>query len=582
MHRVYCGKVSQTNLNEKIKINGWVKKNRKLGGLIFLDIGDRFGIVQVVLNNENKHYESVLSISKESVVEIIGTVKLRSSPNESLPTGAYEIHLEEITVLSKSENTPFVVEEDADASEDIRLKYRYLDLRRNVVRDKIIFRSNLMQSIRKFFVENEFIEVETPSLCRPTPEGAKDYLVPTRNYPGSFYALPQSPQTFKQLLMLSGFEKYFQIVKCFRDEQLRSDRQPEFTQLDIECSFVNEIDIQNLIEKLFKKIFKEFMDLDLTLPFVRMDYDEAMNSYGNDKPDLRFENKILDVTKEFANTNFKIFQEMAKNNKTIKCLCFENHLLNKKQHQALEKFAKDNKAKGLAWATIENNKVLEGSIINVVEHEILLKIANDNKTSTCTLLFVADTNEIALKSLGSVRTEAAKLFEIIDENKFAFAWIVNWPLYEYDEDANKFSAAHHPFTSPAIENFDNFDKDQLNARARSYDIVLNGYEVGGGSIRIIDPNIQMRMFKSLSLSDEEIMDKFGFLINAFKYGVPPHGGIALGLDRLLMIMLKTPNIKDVICFPKNSAGFDVMIDAPSKLTNEELEEINLIIKPNKK
>ncbi|MGL4948381.1 MAG: aspartate--tRNA ligase [Mycoplasma sp.] len=578
MHRIYCGHVSQEHVGKEIKINGWVKKNRKLGGLIFLDISDRFGVVQVVVDNENKFFDETLTVSKESVVEIIGTVHLRSSPNHNIPTGLFEIKLNDLKVLSKSENTPFVIREGEEVSEEIRLKYRYLDLRRDSVRDRIIFRSKVLKVVRDYFCGNDFLEVETPSLCRPTPEGAKDYLVPTRNHAGAFYALPQSPQTFKQLLMLSGFEKYFQVVKCFRDEQLRADRQPEFTQIDVECSFVNELDIQNTMEDMFKKVFKETLNVDLVTPFERMEYDFAMENYGNDKPDLRFGNSIQDGSNYFTNTGFKIFKSIVESNKKIKYLCFENKLINKKQVQALEKFAKDNSAKGLAWATIENGKVIEGSIINVVEHEILLAIAKDNNANTCTLLFVADENEIANKALGAVRVEFAKMFDLIEKNKFAFVWIINWPLYEYDKENDKYSAAHHPFTSPAIENYDDFDKNPASARARSYDIVLNGYEVGGGSIRITDPNIQLRMFKSLKLDDVEIEDKFGFLINAFKYGVPPHGGIALGLDRMIMLMLDTSNIKDVICFPKNSNGFDVMLNAPSKLTDAELAELNISIK----
>lgn len=577
MNNIYCGKISEINLNKQVNVNGWVKKNRKLGSLIFLDIGDRFGIVQVVVPTNHKQFEIVQKISRESVVKITGKAQLRVSPNLQIPTGKYEIILDTIEVLSKADITPFVIEEECMANEDTRLKYRYLDLRRAVVKDNIIFRSKVVQSIRNFLINQDFIEVDTPILCRPTPEGAKDYLVPTRNQIGAFYALPQSPQTFKQLLMVAGFDKYFQIAKCFRDEPLRSDRQPEFTQVDMEFSFVDEITIQTAIENLFKQLFKDIMNIDLVIPFKRMSYADAMEKYGCDKPDLRFDSIIQNASDFFKKTKFEAFKNVIEANKVIKYIFIGNHLITKKEVNTLEKFAKDNGAKRLAWITFKDGHMIDSSIASVVEPEIFDLIKKANNINDGSILMVADENDIASKALGAVRNEAAKLFNLANPNEYSFLWVIDWPLYEYDNESKQFSAAHHPFTSPTVECLDNFDTNQAKAMARSYDIVLNGYEIGGGSIRITDPDIQNRMFKSLGLSATEIKDKFGFLIEAFKYGVPPHAGIALGLDRILMLMCKTNNIKDVICFPKNSSGNDLMIESPSKLSDLELDELNLCL-----
>lgn len=578
MDKVYCGKVNKSHLNTIITVYGWVKKNRKLGSLIFLDLGDRYGLVQVVANQESPLFDTLLKISKESVLKITGKVVLRSAPNEQIKTGLYEIIANEIEIISRAENTPFVIDEECDALEDTRLKYRYLDLRRNVVRDRIIFRSKVIQSFRNTLIQSDFIEVETPMLCGPTPEGAKEYYVPTRNKPGYFYALPQSPQTFKQLLMVSGFDKYFQVARCLRDEPLRSDRQPEFTQLDMEWSFVDEVDIQTTIEHLMQKMFHEVLNQDLKIPFDRMDYDVAMNNYGCDKPDLRFSCKIQDGCKYFKNTSFKVFKRLLDEHKSIKFICLPDFSVDKKQVLQLEKFAKDNDAKGLAWLTIENGEIKSGSIANVIERESIVKIITDNNTKTCSLFFVADEEAIALQALGAVRNEIGRMFNLTKPEDFKFVWIINWPLYEYNKETKQFVAAHHPFTSPSIDCLSNFDKDKACARARSYDIVLNGYEVGGGSIRINDADVQNRLFKSIGMNEQQITKKFGFLLKAFKYGVPIHGGIALGLDRLIMLLTHTNNIKDVICFPKNSTGNDLMLESPSILEEDELLDLNLRFK----
>lgn len=576
--RTYCGDVNQEHLDKEINLYGWVKKNRKLGNLLFIDLYDYTGVVQLVVSENDKLFNSFKSLSKESVISVVGKVAERKNPNNELKTGKYEIIPLNLEIISRADNLPFVLDEGEQVSEDIRLKYRFLDLRRNEVKNKLLLRSKILNIIRSFLINNNFFEIETPILCKPTPEGAKDYLVPTRNKIGSFYALPQSPQTFKQLLMVSGFDRYFQIARCFRDEPLRSDRQPEFTQLDMEMSFINELDIQNIIEELMVEIFKKAMNIELKIPFLRMPYYQAMNEYGSDKPDLRYDMKLINANEYFKNTNFKIFKSMVDAKKTIKYICVQNQLLSKNEITKIEKYAKDNGAKGLAWVNVENNKVVDGSIAKVIEHEIILEIAKSEKVKNCSLLFVADELDVVNKSLGAVRVEVAKHLNLIKENDYQFLWVVDWPLYEYDEENKRYVAAHHPFTSPSIESLKDFDTNQAQAKARSYDIVLNGYEIGGGSIRIHDRETQMRMFKSLNLSEQEINNKFGFLLSAFSYGVPIHGGLAIGLDRLLMLLTNSNSIKDVIAFPKNSTGNDLMLESPSCLDECELNELNLKLK----
>lgn len=573
---IFCNDISNKHLNKKVSLNGWVKKNRKLGNLIFIDLYDRTGIVQIVVDEKNKFFSQCQGITKESVINVVGKVVKRSNPNKDLPTGDFEVLLEELTIFSKSKTPPFLIQEQTDGLEDIRLKYRYLDLRRSNVQKNIILRSNIINSFRNFFVDNDFIEVETPYLSKQTPEGARDYLVPTRNQ--TFYALPQSPQIYKQLLMVSGMMRYFQVARCFRDEDLRADRQPEFTQLDLEMSFVKQDDIISVMEEAFKFVFKKALNINIKTPFERMDYEYAMNNYGSDKPDLRFDYKIIDFGKYFKNTNFMIFKNILSKNGFIKGLLIDTKELGKNEIKLLEKVALDNGAKGLAWLTLKNKEVTNGSIAKVIEKEIINEITKDFKFNNGTIVFVADSLDTTLKSLGAIRKELPKVADVKLDKQFAFAWIVNWPLYEYSEEEKRFVSAHHPFTSPSIETLTNFDTDKKNAKAQAYDIVLNGYEVGGGSIRIYDKEIQERVFKSLGLSDKEINDKFGFLLSAFEYGVPPHGGIALGLDRLVMIMTDSESIRDVIAFPKNSKGIDSMMNTPSDVDKKSLDDLGITIK----
>ncbi len=568
---LYCNGISEKHLGKEVVLNGWVKKNRKLGSIIFMDIYDRTGIVQVVINEKNKFFQQALSITKESVVSIKGKVVLRSNPNKELSTGLYEIELDSIILHSKSLTPPFLIQENTDGLEDIRLKYRYLDLRRPNIQKNIIFRSKVIHALRTFLIDNDFIEIETPILSKQTPEGARDYIVPTRSK--KFYALPQSPQIYKQLLMVSGFLRYFQVAKCFRDEDLRADRQPEFTQLDIETSFFKQEDIMELIENLMVHVFKTVMNVNLTIPFQRIDYTYAMENYGCDKPDLRYGMKILDVSKYFISTKFKVFSNSLNESKTIRAIIVDEIELSKNQVSQLEKFAIDNNAKGLAWLYFDGNKNKSGSIANIVEEEIIKSIFNDNKIKTGTILFVADKKDVALSALGAIRVETAKMINIKYEKDFAFCWVVNWPLFEYSEEEKKYVSAHHPFTSPTLDTIDTFDKDPKNAKAQSYDIVLNGFEIGGGSIRIHDHQVQSRVFRYLGLSNDQIKEKFGFLLNAFNYGVPPHGGIALGLDRFIMILSNSSNIREIIAFPKNSSGYDLMMETPSNVDEESLKEL---------
>ena len=571
--KVMCGEVDGRYLDKKISINGWIKKNRKLGSLIFMDVYDLTGVVQVVVNQNNKYFENVYSTPKESVVKVEGTLRRRSNINKELKTGEFEIDLTFFEVYSIAQTPPFLIENNTDGLEELRLKYRYLDLRRPVNQSYIINRSKIINICRNFLIDNNFIEIETPYLSKQTPEGARDYLVPTRNQ--KFFALPQSPQIYKQLLMVSGFNRYFQIARCFRDEDLRADRQPEFTQLDIETSFLNSNEIQTIIEKMFQHLFSTFFNIDIQIPFQRMSYFEAMEYYGCDKPDLRFENKIMNLTNYFSKTNFMIFKNIVENKKMIGSLFLED-ILSKNQLKNLEKLAKDNKAKGLSYIVINEKKITSGNIVNNIEENIINNIINENNFHTGTLFFVADDKDVVLKSLGAIRREFINISQNIKiKNEFAFVWIVDWPLFEYSDDDKRYVAAHHPFTSPSVDAINDFDKNPSMAKGESYDIVLNGYEIGGGSIRIHNQEVQKRMFNFLGLSEKEIEEKFGFLIKAFSYGVPPHGGIALGIERLLMLMLKTNSIRDVIAFPKNSNGIDLLFDTPSNVSEESLKELKI-------
>ncbi len=576
MQRTYCGEITNQLIKQNVLIKGWVKKNRKLGKLLFLDIRDRSGIVQVVIDDKNINFELVKNLKRESVVEITGVVSLRKTSNDEIKNGDVEIVLSSITVDSIADTTPLIIEDDTDALEDTRMNYRFLDLRRPIMQQNLMFRSQVVNRMRQFFVDHGFIEVETPILGKPTPEGARDYLVPSRISAGKFYALPQSPQIYKQLLMVSGFDRYFQVAKCFRDEDLRSDRQPEFTQLDIEMSFTNELEIQTLIEKLCQDVFKKVMNIDLSIPFKRMDYDVAMNKYGSDKPDLRFGLELIDATNFFKNTEFNLFKNAISNKHVIKTIIIDK-ILTKKDVSELEKYARDMHAKGLAWLSYDGQNY-QGSIANHVNLTALIDFLKQHNKTIGTVLFIVDELKIANEALGLVRNILGDKLDLKKSNQFEFVWIVNWPLFEYDDKENKFLPAHHPFTQPQDDYHSNFDTNKSDALAKAYDIVLNGYELGGGSIRIIDPNMQTRMFKTIGLNEQEIRNKFGYLLDAFRYGVPPHGGIAIGIDRMISLMLGLTNIRDVIAFPKNAHAIDQMLKAPSNVNSQELLDLHLKIK----
>lgn len=576
MQRTYCGEITNQLIKQNVLIKGWVKKNRKLGKLLFLDIRDRSGIVQVVIDDKNINFELVKNLKRESVVEITGVVSLRKTSNDEIKNGDVEIVLSSITVDSIADTTPLIIEDDTDALEDTRMNYRFLDLRRPIMQQNLMFRSQVVNMMRQFFVDHGFIEVETPILGKPTPEGARDYLVPSRISAGKFYALPQSPQIYKQLLMVSGFDRYFQVAKCFRDEDLRSDRQPEFTQLDIEMSFTNELEIQTLIEKLCQDVFKKVMNIDLSIPFKRMDYGVAMNKYGSDKPDLRFGLELIDATNFFKNTEFNLFKNAISNKHVIKTIIIDK-ILTKKDVSELEKYARDMHAKGLAWLSYDGQNY-QGSIANHVNLTALIDFLKQHNKTIGTVLFIVDELKIANEALGLVRNILGDKLDLKKSNQFEFVWIVNWPLFEYDDKENKFLPAHHPFTQPQDDYHSNFDTNKSDALAKAYDIVLNGYELGGGSIRIIDPNMQTRMFKTIGLNEQEIRNKFGYLLDAFRYGVPPHGGIAIGIDRMISLMLGLTNIRDVIAFPKNAHAIDQMLKAPSNVNSQELLDLHLKIK----
>lgn len=576
MKRFYCNEITSKLLSEQVKVFGWVKKVKKLGKLIFVIISDRTGSLQIVLDESNQYFDVAKNLKRESVVMIEGQIHQKISTNDE--QNEIELLVNNLEILSNSETPPLIVESETDALEEVRMTNRFLDLRRSNMQHNIIFRSKVIHSIRNFLFNNNFIEIETPILGKPTPEGARDYLVPSRVYPNNFYALPQSPQIYKQLLMVSGFDRYYQIARCFRDEDLRSDRQPEFTQLDMELSFIDEKQIQDLIENLLKNIFKENLNIDLNIPFKRMDYADAMNIYGSDKPDLRFDLKLNDCASFFEKSSFELFSNVKKNNSTLKSIVC-NKILQKSDINVLEKFAVDNGAKSIIWVTYnKSDDTLTGSISKKIEKELIIEYLKQNNLDFGTILFVIGDLDVVNKSLGAIRVNLADILNLKKENDFQFVWIVNWPLYEYNEEKNLYLPAHHPFTQPQDQFHTDFDINQKDALAKAYDIVLNGYELGGGSIRITNPEMQERMFKILGMSKSEIDNKFGYLLNAFKFGVPPHGGLAIGIDRLITLMLNLTNIKDVIAFPKNANAYDQMLKAPSNVNKEDLDELHISLK----
>ncbi|MDY5993462.1 MAG: aspartate--tRNA ligase [Bacilli bacterium] len=568
-----------TDKGKEVTLYGWVQKKRDLGGVCFIDLRDRSGIVQLVAR-EGKCYEVASSLKSESVIKVKGIVSERESKNKNIPTGDIEIELSEIELLNSSNDLPFEISDDTTALEDTRLKYRYLDIRRRTVTNNLITRHKITMAIRNFLDKNNFLEVETPVLCKSTPEGARDYLVPSRVNKGKFYALPQSPQIFKQLLMVGGIERYFQIAKCFRDEDLRSDRQPEFTQVDIEMSFVDQDDVMDLTERLIAHVFKEIRGIDIKLPLMKMKYDDAISKYGSDKPDLRFDMPICDITEVFKNTNFSVFKNIVDENGIINCLVVKDAAskYSRKGLDQLTEFVKTYKASGLAYLKFEDE--VTGSVAKVVSEEEISKLKDLLGIEKNDLvLIIADKKYNVVKtSLGALRCKLARELGLIKKDDFKLLWVVEFPSFEYSEEEGRYVACHHPFTSPLDSDVDKLIDDKAHCYSKAYDIVINGYEAGGGSIRIHDEKVQEKMFRALELTEEDIKNKFGFFVEALKYGTPPHGGLAIGLDRLTMLLTGTDNIRDVIAFPKTASASCLMSECPNTVDEKQLDELNIQIK----
>ncbi len=575
-----CGELSADNLNQSVVLSGWVKRRRDHGGLIFIDLRDQYGITQVVFNPETniEAYNTAKLLRNEFVIKVTGIVETRpeDSENNDLSTGDIELSVNEIEILNIAKTTPFEIDNDINVNEEIRLKYRYLDLRRDKLHSDIKTRSRISQLVRKHLDENGFCEIETPILMKSTPEGARDFLVPSRNFAGSFYALPQSPQTYKQLLMVSGFDKYFQIVKCFRDEDLRKDRQPEFTQIDIELSFVDEEDVISVGSKLIQYLFKEILNVDIELPIKKINYTEAMETFGSDKPDLRFDLRITKINEIFKNTEFNAFANVLENSGEIACIKLEDgQRFSRKQIDNLILDAKKCGAKGLSFFRFTQNEVATGvaKFLNNEEKQQLISKLNLKEGDL--VLIIADNHPTTFEVLGQIRLILANQLNLIDKSQHKLVWITDFPLLDYDSEEQRYVAMHHPFTSPALEDMENLEKAPANVKARAYDLVLNGNEIAGGSIRNHDTEIQQKMFKTLGIGEEEAKNKFGFLLDALKYGAPPHGGIAFGLDRLVMILTGNDSIRDVIAFPKTNSGLSLMDMAPSAVDNNQLLELNI-------
>ena len=579
---MYAGRVRSEHVGQEITLKGWVARRRDLGGLIFIDLRDREGIMQLVINPESVSDEvmkTAESLRSEFVIEVTGKVAAREQANDKLATGSVELHVDSLTVLNTAKTTPFEIKDGIEANDDTRLRYRYLDLRRPEMLENLKLRAKVTHSIRNYLDELEFIDVETPFLTKSTPEGARDYLVPSRVNQGHFYALPQSPQITKQLLMNAGFDRYYQIVKCFRDEDLRGDRQPEFTQVDLETSFLSEQEIQDITEGLIARVMKETKGIEVTLPFPRMKYDDAMALYGSDKPDTRFDMLLQDLTELVKDVDFKVFSEAP----AVKAIVVKNAAdkYSRKDIDKLTEQAKQHGAKGLAWI-----KLAGGELTGPVA-KFLTDLSSELTTAlqleeNDLVLFVADTLDVANAALGALRVRLGKELGLIDPAKFNYLWVVDWPMFEWSEEEGRYMSAHHPFTLPQRDSEQELEGDLSKVRAVAYDIVLNGYELGGGSLRINQKDLQERMFKALGFSAEEAQDQFGFLLEAMDYGFPPHGGLALGLDRFVMLLAGEENIREVIAFPKNNKASDPMTQAPSLVAPAQLEELSLQVESHEK
>ena len=578
-----CAELSKANIGETVTVMGWVQKNRNKGGIVFVDLRDRSGLLQLIFENgsvSEEDFEKAGKLRSEFVIAAVGTVEARSGAvNENLATGEIEIRVKELRILSESETPPFPIEENSKTKEELRLKYRVLDLRRPDLQRNLMMRSKAATLTRQFLAEEGFLEIETPMLIKSTPEGARDYLVPSRVHPGNFYALPQSPQIFKQLLMCAGYDRYFQIVKCFRDEDLRADRQPEFTQIDMELSFVDVDDVIDVNERLLAKMFKEILGIEVSLPIQRMTWQEAMDRFGSDKPDIRFGMELTDVSEVVKDCEFVVFKNALENGGSVRGINAKGQgAMPRKKIDKLVDFAKDFGAKGLAYVAIQEDGTIKSSFAKFMSEEEMAALvkAMDGENGDL-LLFAADKNQVVWDVLGNLRLEIARQLELLDKNDYKFLWVTEFPLLEWNEEAGRYTAMHHPFTMPMEEDLHLIDTDPGKVRAKAYDIVLNGTEIGGGSVRIFNQEIQSKMFEVLGFTKEQAQEQFGFLLNAFKYGVPPHAGLAYGLDRLVMLMAKEDSIRDVIAFPKVKDASDLMTEAPSGVDLKQLEELCLAV-----
>lgn len=579
MYRTHtCGQLRKDDVGKTVELAGWVSKRRNLGSIVFIDLRDRYGITQITF--DEAHTEVIKDVRNEYVLWVKGEVSAKEVPNPKLETGEIEVLVKEVKVLNSSKTTPMIIADETDALEDLRLKYRYLDLRRPVLQKNLILRDKVTTIFRRVLHDHDFIEVETPILSKSTPEGARDYLVPSRLYNGKFYALPQSPQIYKQLLMISGMDRYFQIARCFRDEDLRADRQPEFTQIDMEMSFASEEDLFAIVEDCMHEVFKELKGIELE-KFPRIKYLDAMEKYGSDKPDLRFEMLQHNVTELFRNSEFSVFKTNLENNGVIKAIKVDNHSFSRKETDKFSEFVKIYKAKGVAFVKYENND-FTGGIAKFLSDDEKNALRNEFSLSeNDTLLFVADKKSIADVALGALRCKVAKELGLIDENKFCFAWIVEFPMYEWSDDRQRYEAASNPFSCPRDEDIAKLEDDKGNCFSRAYDLVLNGYELSSGAIRIHDQDVQAKVFKALGLSEQQAKERFGFFLDAFQYGMPPECGCGIGLERLIMILCGTDNIKDVVAFPKTATAYDLMADAPGNVDQEQLDALDLIVKEKK-